>query len=75
MNLLLNNTIEFDTIILEEGIIKLPELSDRKNENIHIVIEFTERKQFDNSEKSLAGKLKKYANPSLIEFETKYVNI
>jgi len=70
MEIDISQSLVFDTTILEGGIIKIPELTNRQNQNIHIVIVFKQTTQ--SSEKnitSLAGKLKKYANPSLIENE------
>ncbi len=64
-------SLMFDTTILENGIIKIPELYKWQNQNIHIVIVFKENIQTTTKQSnSLAGRLKKYANPDLIERET-----
>ncbi len=57
----------FDTI-LEDGVIKIPELQKMQNQQIHVIVVFKEtppKKIY-----SLAGRLKKYANPALINKET-----
>ena len=71
MNLNTQPSLMFDTTILKDGIIKIPELNDLQNQDIHIVIVFKEDiKTQDQQTISLAGVLKKYANPDLIEKET-----
>jgi len=64
-------SLMFDTTILENGIIKIPELNKWKNQDIHVVIVFKESaKSTKTQTTSLAGRLKKYANPDLIDRET-----
>lgn len=64
-------SLVFDTTILENGIIRIPELYGKVNQNIHIVIVFKQNSIISEKKtKSLAGSLKKYANPDLIEKET-----
>jgi len=71
MNLFSSPSLVFDTTILEDGTIKIPELIEWQNKNIHIVIVFNDTIQKPLKQKrSLAGKLKKYSNPSLLENET-----
>jgi hypothetical protein len=61
----------FDTTILENGIIRIPELNQWKNQDIHVVIVFKESTKTTNVRTtSLAGSLKKYAKPDLIDRET-----
>lgn len=40
MNLATYPSLMFDTRILEDGIIKIPELKNRSNEDVHIVLVF-----------------------------------
>lgn len=71
MNLFTSPSLVFDTTILEDGTIKIPELIGWQNKNIHIVIVFNDTIQKPLKHKSsLAGKLKKYSNPALLENET-----
>ncbi|RLD61662.1 MAG: hypothetical protein DRJ05_02140 [Bacteroidetes bacterium] len=71
MNLNTQPSLIFDTTILKDGIIKIPELNIWKDNDIHIVIVFKQKPTTqDKHVKSLAGQLKKYANPDLIEKET-----
>jgi hypothetical protein len=71
MNLNTYSSVMFDTKILANGIIQIPELQKWENKDIHIVIVFKEDKKDEKkNSKSLGGKLKKYSNPSLIENET-----
>jgi hypothetical protein len=64
-------SLVFDTTILENGIIKIPELNKWQNQEIHIVIVFKDKIQQKNVKSaSLAGRLNKYANPELIERES-----
>jgi hypothetical protein len=64
-------SLTFDTTILENGIIKIPELKKWQNQDILVVIVFKEPSKSSNKQTaSLAGRLKKYANPSLIDRET-----
>jgi hypothetical protein len=64
-------SLVFDTTILENGIIKIPELKKWQNHDIHVVIVFKEApKSSVTQTASLAGRLKKYANPGLIDRET-----
>jgi hypothetical protein len=71
MDLHTQPSLVFDTKILENGIIKIPELNEWQNQYIHIVIVFkTNEHKSVKQITSIAGKLKKYANPSLIDFET-----
>jgi len=61
----------FDTVILENGIIKIPELKNWQKQDIHVIIVFKQNIQSkDTKIVNLAGSLKKYANPDLIERET-----
>ncbi len=71
LNLSTHPSLVFDTQILETGIIKIPELQQWKNEEIHVIV------VFKNAEKpkkhkpiSMFGCLNKYAKPELIEQET-----
>jgi len=71
MSLYTSPSLVFDTTILENGIIKIPELNEWQNKDIHVVIVFKESIRIPVKQKtSLAGKLKKYSNPDLIEKET-----
>jgi len=64
-------TIITETTILKNGIIKIPELEKREKEEIQVIIVFKEKTKNENEKNiSLSGKLKKYANPELIEKET-----
>lgn len=61
----------FDTTILENGIIKIPELTKWKNQDVHVVIVFKEALKYSVTQTaSMAGRLKKYANPGMIDRET-----
>jgi len=61
----------FDTTILENGIIIIPELTKWKNQDVHVVIVFKESpKSSFTQTPSLACRLKKYANPGMIDRET-----
>jgi hypothetical protein len=71
MNLDTQPSLMFDTTILKDGIIKIPELNNWQGQDIHIVIVFKQNIQNQYKQKiSLVGKLKKYANSDLIEKET-----
>lgn len=64
-------SLTFDTVILENGIIKIPELKNWQKQDIHVIIVFKQNIQLKDEEiVSLAGQLNKYANPDLIERET-----
>ena len=67
------NTLQalmFDTQILENGIIEIPQLKTLKNQDIQIIVIFKQQEKNNSKKVSLAGCLKKYANPALIEQET-----
>ena len=71
MSLNTQQSLIFDTTILKDGVIKIPELKIWKDKDIHVVIVFKQPAMVQhNPTKSLAGSLKKYANPDLIETET-----
>jgi len=71
MNLATYPSLMFDTRILENGIIKIPELKNRYNQDVHVVVIFKQNKHSENKQSiNLAGSLKKYAKPELIENET-----
>jgi hypothetical protein len=64
-------SLVFDTKILGNGIIRIPELKKWQYQDIHVVIVFKEAlKSSVVQTASLAGRLKKYANPGLIDRET-----
>lgn len=64
-------SLVFDTTILENGIIKIPELEKMQKQNVHIVIIFNQKETSSSSNNiSLSGSLKQYAKPDLIEKET-----
>jgi len=69
MNVHVLPSLVFDTRILENGMIQIPELKNKINEEIHIVIYFKDNEESHENTKSFAGALKRYANPSLIENE------
>lgn len=67
-------SLMFDTTILENGIIKIPELKKWQNQDVQVVIVFKESTKSSLTQTtSLAGRLKKYANPGLIDKETEIV--
>lgn len=61
----------FDTQILDNGTIQIPEIQKWNNEEIHVIVIFkTKEESIAKKNVSLSGSLKKYANPSLIDNET-----
>ena len=71
MNLNVLPSLMFDTTILEDGVIRIPDIKEWKNQDIHIIIVFKQNIQTSTKPTtSLAGRLKKYANPNLIDHET-----
>lgn len=60
-------SLVFDTTILENGIIKIPELKKWQNQDIHVVIVFKEApKSSVTQTASLAGRLKNTSIPALL---------
>ena len=71
MDLQTHQSLMFDTTILENGIIQIPELTNWQKKDVHIVVVLKEQLKFEyENDISLAGRLKSYANPNLIENET-----
>ena len=67
----IHQSLIYDTKILENGIIKIPELESRTNQNVHSVIVFKQDTVHKNETAlNLFGSLKKYAKPHLIDNET-----
>lgn len=62
----------FDTTILNNGDIQIPDLKKWKNQDVQVIIVFKEKSLHiqDKESKSLSGALKRYANPELMERET-----
>jgi hypothetical protein len=62
----------FDTTILNNGNIQIPDLKKWKNQEVQVIIVFKEKGLSiqEKENKSLSGALKKYANPELIDRET-----
>jgi len=61
----------FDTKVLENGIIRIPELENWKDKDIHVVVVLRNENQVQSKKSiSLAGSLKQFAKPELIDIET-----
>ena len=63
-------SLMFDTTILENGTIKIPELKNMQQHDVHVIIVFKPNKETNTRTKNLAGSLNNYAKPELIEKET-----
>ncbi len=74
MQLQTYQTVIVDTVVYENGILKIPELSNKASEKVHVVIMFqNEDKSTHEKSKSLAGSLHNYARPELIDTETEKI--
>jgi len=74
MQLQTYQSVIVDTVVYENSILKIPELSNKVSEKVHVAIHFsTETERTAGKTKTLAGSLQRYARPELIDTETEKI--